>query len=295
MLRATQVRGSAGGSVVSRGILNSFASVASPPLLGLIFAFVPAAEAETVGASFTAIVITVYENPSGPAISIGDLLRGHLVVDTSKAEIMAPGVPYANYAISGGAHISIYIGGKEFRRSIDYINVTNDRLIHTPDNLYLDRFFVSSDPTYVPEEGIQLWLDEESRGEVPNLLSSTDIPVPLSLDWSLATTTAWVLYTPEIRVAGWLTSFEALDARAMLQRLAADAAGLGPGKTLANKANLAQTYHATNDTQATCAVLTDFVDSVRRFVGLKKPKILYLDASRLIADGEAIKTAIGCS
>lgn len=77
-------------------------------------------------------------------MAVGDLLRGYLIIDTSRVELITPGAPYANYSVSDGAHIAIYIAGDEFKRSIDYINITDDRLIHAPDNLYLDRFFVSS-------------------------------------------------------------------------------------------------------------------------------------------------------
>jgi hypothetical protein len=83
------------------------------------------------------------------------------------------------------------------------------------------------------------------------------------------------------------------DPAALLEELAADVTGVGPGESLANKVKLAQVYYAANDIQATCAVLTGFVAEVRAQRG--KKKISATLADQLIADAQAIMTAIGCN
>jgi hypothetical protein len=82
-----------------------------------------------------------------------------------------------------------------------------------------------------------------------------------------------------------------LDPAAMLERLAGNVAGVGPGKSLADKVVLAQTYYAVPDVQATCAMLTDFNNEVRAQRG---KKIAIDVADGLTADAQAIVGAIGC-
>ena len=78
---------------------------------------------------------------------------------------------------------------------------------------------------------------------------------------------------------------------ALLSQLATDVAGVGPGKSLANKVALAQTYYAVPNVQATCTVLTGFVNEVRAQRGKKLTTGL---ADELTAEAQAIMTAIGC-
>lgn len=78
---------------------------------------------------------------------------------------------------------------------------------------------------------------------------------------------------------------------AMLQQLAADVTGVGPGKSLINKVALAQTYYAVPDVQATCAVLTGFLAEVS---AQRDKKIANDLADKLSADAQAIKAAIEC-
>jgi hypothetical protein len=81
------------------------------------------------------------------------------------------------------------------------------------------------------------------------------------------------------------------EAGPLLQQLLIDATGIGPGKSLASKVKLAQTYHAVPDVQATCAVLTDFISAVRAQQGKKITGEL---ANELVAEAHAIMTVIGC-
>jgi hypothetical protein len=77
----------------------------------------------------------------------------------------------------------------------------------------------------------------------------------------------------------------------LLAALLKEVTGVGPGKRLAEKVTLAQTYYAVPDIQSTCAVLTGFVNEVKAQAGKKIAQPL--DA-KLIADAQAIETAIGC-
>jgi len=88
-----------------------------------------------------------------------------------------------------------------------------------------------------------------------------------------------------------LAASSAPDPAALLQQLLVDVAGVGPGKSLADKVGLAQTYYAVPDVQATCAMLTDFGNEVRAQRG---KKITAEVADELTADTLAIIGAIGC-
>jgi hypothetical protein len=82
------------------------------------------------------------------------------------------------------------------------------------------------------------------------------------------------------------------DPNALLQQLLTDVVGVGPGKSLANKIALAQTYYAVPDIQATCAMLTGFINEARAQRGKKlTPEV----ADKLTADAQAIMEAVGCN
>jgi hypothetical protein len=83
-----------------------------------------------------------------------------------------------------------------------------------------------------------------------------------------------------------------LTTNALLQQLLSDVAGVGPGTSLADKITLAQTYYAVPDIQATCAVLTGFINEVRAQRGKKLTREV---ADELTADAQAIRAAIGCN
>jgi hypothetical protein len=72
---------------------------------------------------------------------------------------------------------------------------------------------------------------------------------------------------------------------ALLDTLLTEVTGVGPGTSLADKVKFAQTYYAVPDIQATCAVLTGFVNEVKAQAGKKIAPPL--DA-KLIADAQAI-------
>lgn len=78
----------------------------------------------------------------------------------------------------------------------------------------------------------------------------------------------------------------------LLAALLKEVKGVGPGQSLANKVTAVQAYYAASDTQATCAMLTGFVDEVQAQDGKKINSTL--DA-KLIADAQAIETRIGCN
>ena len=78
---------------------------------------------------------------------------------------------------------------------------------------------------------------------------------------------------------------------AMLSQLLAAVTGIGPGKSLANKIVLAQTYFAVPDLDSTCGVLAAFRNEVRAQSGKKLSREV---AATLRADATAIMDAIGC-
>ena len=118
-------------------------------------------------------------------------------------------------------------------------------------------------------------------------------PVPLDLDLGLTNgVNSWVVYAPEIQVAGSLLSFEPFDPTVMLQELLADVVAARLSKGLINKIKLARTYYEAGDAEAASAVLADFVASVRNMIGSKKPRLSVVVGSQLIADAEALRSAV---
>lgn len=93
--------------------------------------------------------------------------------------------------------------------------------------------------------------------------------------------------------AGSIDALIALSpVESMFATLLSAATGVGPGTSLANKVKLAETYYAAEDTQATCVVLTGFVNEVRAQRGKK----LTLDsADTLTKDADVLMSAIGCN
>ena len=81
------------------------------------------------------------------------------------------------------------------------------------------------------------------------------------------------------------------DPATLLGNLLAAVTNVGPGKSLARKVGLAQTYYAVPDVQATCSVLTDFSNEVSAQRGKKLTSEL---ADELTADTQAVMTSIGC-
>jgi hypothetical protein len=78
---------------------------------------------------------------------------------------------------------------------------------------------------------------------------------------------------------------------ALLATLLTEVRGVGPGKSLANKVELAQTYYVAGDIQATCAMLTAFDNEVQAQAG----KISKALDAQLIAEAQTIEAAIGCT
>jgi hypothetical protein len=77
-----------------------------------------------------------------------------------------------------------------------------------------------------------------------------------------------------------------------LALLLAESTGVGPGRSLADKVALAQTYYAVPDIQATCAVLIDFGNEV---LAQRGKKLTPEFADELTADAQAIMTVIVCN
>jgi len=82
------------------------------------------------------------------------------------------------------------------------------------------------------------------------------------------------------------------DPGTLLAQLGTTVTGVGPGRSLADKIMLAQTYLAVPDEQSTCAVLDGFLNQVRAQRGKKLTPTF---ADQLNADAQAIMVAIGCN
>lgn len=78
----------------------------------------------------------------------------------------------------------------------------------------------------------------------------------------------------------------------VLEILGEAVVGVGPGKSLANKIALAQSYLAVPDLQSACSILNDFLNQVRAQRGKKITPSL---ADELTADAVAIMNANGCN
>jgi hypothetical protein len=83
-----------------------------------------------------------------------------------------------------------------------------------------------------------------------------------------------------------------LSQHQQLDDLLGEVLGVGPGKSLAEKLVLAVLYYAAKDVRATCTVLSAFVNEAQAQAGKKIG--LELD-EKLIAEAQAIETAIGCN
>lgn len=92
--------------------------------------------------------------------------------------------------------------------------------------------------------------------------------------------------------SGAFVATPVVDPAVLLQQLADDVVGLGPGQSLYRKVELAQAYFAANDIPATCAMLMDFINEVS---AQRDKKIPAASADQLIADAQAIMTEIGCN
>jgi hypothetical protein len=139
------------------------------------------------------------------------------------------------------------------------------------------------------------WVEDGSG--IPDFLTDSnpptllpEFPGKLALDFVSTTGTGPVLnvFFGNVRVR----PINAPDPAALLQELALEVGGVGPGMSLVNKVTSAQTYFAVPDAQATCAVLADFT----REVGAQRGKKITPDlATKLTADAQVIMTAIGCN
>ena len=78
-----------------------------------------------------------------------------------------------------------------------------------------------------------------------------------------------------------------------MQQLLTDVTDVGPGRSLADKVRLAQSYYAAPDVQATCAVLSDFLHEVDAQAG--KKALTNAQATEFTLDANALMEAIGCN
>jgi len=86
-------------------------------------------------------------------------------------------------------------------------------------------------------------------------------------------------------------TFVATPIVVLFNDLRAAVIGVGPGKSLVNKVRHAEAYYTAQDKQATCSMLSGFVNEVK---AQKSKKISKGLAKSLINDARDIKMAIGC-
>ncbi len=76
-----------------------------------------------------------------------------------------------------------------------------------------------------------------------------------------------------------------------LENLRGASVGVGPGKSLADKAALAQSQYASGNVAGACTTLTGYINEVKALSGKKIPTAT---ANALIAQAQALRTEIGC-
>jgi hypothetical protein len=134
-------------------------------------------------------------------------------------------------------------------------------LLFSPELVFEHEITTAHGPCQIPEPGCVF---SDDAGVLPGgNVGFTDVPG------------SWTAPTPS----------------ALLAALFTEVTGVGPGKSLANKVELALTYFVASDIQATCAMITAFINEVEAQAGRKI--VQALDA-KLIAEAHTIEAAIGC-
>jgi len=130
------------------------------------------------------------------------------------------------------------------------------------------------------------------------MLSSTAIPTVVDYSLSNGSGIGFNVYAYEGGPRDFLdmvvTDFVAEQqpsVSGLLQQLLTDSTGVGPGKSLANKVALAQTYYAVPDIQSTCAVLKSFLHEVTAQSG---KKLTTAQAQALSGDAAVIMRTMAC-
>ena len=135
-------------------------------------------------------------------------------------------------------------------------------------------------------------------GVEADMLSSSAIPT--AVDWSSVNGSGIGFNVYAFEGSGFdgldmvVTGFEIEpqpSVSSLLQQLLTDSTGVGPGKSLANKVSLAQTYYAVPDIQATCAVLKSFLHEISAQRG---KKLAAAQADALSGDAAVIMRDLGC-
>lgn len=198
---------------------------------------------------------------------------------------------YYNYAYSGGP-FAILPTAVSFEDSDGPLPtpMVDSRAFYGGEQFYLEgwvswqglttfsftKFIIEVDLSSMPDRSTEFISYVPSWGSAVGILTYT--PIDVTEDPG-----------PMVRLA----PLSAPEPDALLQQLRAVVTGIGSGKSLANKVTLAQTYFAVPDVQATCAVMTGFVNEVKALAG--KKQLTTTQASELRADANIIMQAIGCN
>jgi hypothetical protein len=106
---------------------------------------------------------------------------------------------------------------------------------------------------------------------------------------SCKVTVTYMLFPTTVSATSATVLIKGADAQ--LTDLSAAVAGVGPGKSLANKLSDAQAALSAGDVAGTCSILGSFVSEVNAQTG---KKISPATAASLIADATRIETVLGC-
>jgi hypothetical protein len=246
-------------------------------------------------------------------VSVGDEFRFRATVDSSTRASTHPelvdtlGGVYYQDAIRD---LDIWVHGVPvplppttfssagFNNLIHVRNDADNSPFGSPGTARLDLLFLIWRQTAVDGKVFEFLFSLEDHMDA-SMLSSQAIPT--EVDYSLAN--GWGIgfnvYVGDRQqwdfldmvVTNFVTERPPQTVSSLLQQLLTDSTGVGPGKSLANKATLAQTYHEVGDIRSTCAVLKSFLHEVRAQSGKK----LTIDqAEALSADAVAITSAIAC-
>ena len=235
----------------------------------------------------------------------GSELRFRAIVDASIPAIASQGNYHRDY-LDAITDLKIWIDGVSVplpvavphpnpeHRIDNRISLRDNFLINLgrSDRLRLNWQQHATDGTLV---SVSFSAEQETTSDsvIPGLLSSKDLPTEIDITladrWGMGF--SGVDGFDGLGFIGTSFTITPLSVVNLLQDLRTASEGVGPGKSLANKVILAQTYYAVPDLVSTCAVLASYGDQVTSQRGKKVPPA---QANALLGDVELITSAIGC-
>jgi hypothetical protein len=128
--------------------------------------------------------------------------------------------------------------------------------------------------------------------EFPDLNTSIALPSePSPLLTSLSETRIQFFDSGDVIVGDVESVTRFVTPEELLQELANDVTGEGPGSSLLDKITLAQAYLAAEDIESACGVLGAFINQVSAQLG---KSLSAEQVEQFITDAQTIQVAIGC-